>query len=294
MLFLAAGAALYVLIRFANLFVRLGVGLLALVLAATGGMAVVNDYYGYYQSWSQLSADLTGNYAQFTSTALGDRHIQNLDGRVLTVTLPGAQSGITRQGYVYLPPQYFQRAYAHTRFPVVELLHGTPSLASSWLVHMHVDALANQLISHRLMGPMVLVMPQTYSGSTYQECLNSSHGQDDTYLTTDVRHDVLTRFRVARASSQWAVAGISSGGYCAANLALRHPGKWGAAGIISGYFRPTDGPAAAVLNYDVAAENANDPLLLARRLSLRSKPLPSFWLSAGMNDTAGLAGAQAF
>lgn len=293
-LFAAAGAALYVLIRFANLFVRLGTGALALALAATGGMAVVNDYYGYYSSWSQLSADLTGNYAQFTSTALGDRHFQNLDGRVISVSLPGAQSGINRSGYVYLPPQYFQRAYAHTRFPVVELLHGTPSLASSWLVHMHVDALANQLISHRLMGPMVLVMPQAYSPSTYQECLNSSHGMDDTYLTIDVRHDIQARFRVARAPSQWAVAGISSGGYCAANLALRHPTMWGAAGVLSGYFRPTDGPAAAVLNHNAAAENANNPLLLARQLSVRSKPLPSFWLSAGVNDRAGIAGAEAF
>ncbi len=292
--FVAAIAALYALSRFTNLFVRLGAGVLALALAATGGMAVVNDYYGYYQSWSQLSADLTGSYAQFTSAALGDRSVQNVAGKVLTVSLPGPRSGIKRTGYVYLPPQYFQPVYAHTRFPVVELLHGTPSLASSWLVHMHVDALANQLISHRLMGPMVLVMPQTYSGSTYEECLNSSRGQDDTYLTTDVRHDIEARFRVARASAQWAVAGISSGGYCAANLALRHPAMWGAAGIISGYFRPEDGPAAQVLNNDPVAEDANDPLLLARQLTTHSKPVPSFWMSAGLNNRADIAGAQAF
>jgi S-formylglutathione hydrolase FrmB len=275
-------------------FARLGVGVVALALAATGGMAVVNDYYGYYQTWGQLSADLTGSYAQFTSTALGNRSDPQLTGKVISVPMPGAASGINRTGYVYLPPQYFQRTYAHTKFPVVELLHGTPSYAATWLVHMHVDSLANQLISHRLMGPMVLVMPQAYTGHTYQECLNSTHGQDDTYLTYDVRHDIESRFRVSTAPAEWAVSGISSGGYCAANLALRHPTMWGASGIISGYFRPQDGPAAAVLNHDPAAEDANDPLLLARQLTARSTPLPSFWLSAGMNDTADIAGAQAF
>ncbi len=292
--FAAAIGSLVVLVRFANIFARIGTGVLALTLATVGGMAVVNDYYGYYQSWSQLSADLTGSYAQFTSTAIGNRTDPKLAGKVVSVSLPGAKSGINRSGYVYLPPQYFQSAYAHTHFPVVELLHGTPSYNASWLVHMHVDALANQLISHHLMGPMVIVMPQTYSGHTYEECLNSSHGQDDTYLTDDVRHDIESRFRVSTTPSEWAVSGISSGGYCAANLALRHPSMWGASGIISGYFRPEDGPAAQVLNNNQVAEDANDPLLLARALTTASRPLPSFWLSAGLNDPADIAGAQAF
>ena len=69
---------------------------------------------------------------------------------------------------------------------------------------------------------------------------------------------------------------------------------WGASGIISGYFRPEDGPAAQVLGHNIAAEDANDPLLLARSLTATTKPLPSFWLAAGMNDRADIAGAQAF
>ena len=31
--------------------------------------------------------------------------------------------------------------------------------------------------------------------------------------------------------------GYSSGGYCAADLALRHPGSFGATAVINGYFR---------------------------------------------------------
>lgn len=294
LLFGGAVGALVLLVRYHALAVRIGAGALALLLATVGGMAVVNDYYGYYQSWGQLNADFSGNYGQFTATAIGGRTDPKLTGKVLTVRLPGARSGITRTGYVYLPPQYFQPAYRHTRFPVVELLHGTPSYAVSWLVHMHANLVADQLISKRLMGPMVLVMPQTFLGTNYQECLNSAHGQDMTYLTTDVRHDVQTRFRVSRAPSEWGLLGVSSGGYCAANLGLQHRRMFGSVAIMSGYFRPQDGPAAQVLGYNPQAEAANNPLLLARKLTAGVSPLPSFWLSAGTADRGDIEGADAF
>ena len=160
--------------------------------------------------------------------------------------------------------------------------------------NLGANQVADQLISKHLMGPMILVMPQTYTGHAYTECLNSTRGQDATYLTTDVRHDIETHFRAARDSAQWGLVGVSSGGYCAANLTLQHPSMFGAAGVLSGYFRPQDGPAAQILNYDPTAEAANDPLLLARRINAGAAPLPSYWLSAGTGDRGDYQGAQAF
>ena len=62
------------------------------------------------------------------------------------------------------------------------------------------------------------------------------------------------------------VAGYSSGGYCAANLALRHRGSFGAAAVINGYFRAADGPPARAEQWP-AAGSANSPLYLAERLT---------------------------
>src|SRR6476660_2020390 len=107
-LFVAAAASVYLIVRFANVFVRIGAGALTIALSTAGGMAIVNDYYGYYQSWGQLGADLTGSYTQFTATALGSRTSPRLAGRVVSLDLTGARSGIDRGGYVYLPPQYFR------------------------------------------------------------------------------------------------------------------------------------------------------------------------------------------
>jgi enterochelin esterase-like enzyme len=295
LLFGAAALALVALVRYRLLVVRVVAGTVAIALSATAGIAVVNDYYGYYSSWSQLSADLSGSYASYAVAHVARRTDGSVaSGRLETVTLPGARSGITRQALVYLPPQYFQRRYAHVRFPVVELLHGTPGGPSSWIVHLEIAAVVDKLLADHLMGPMVLVMPTMSIGTHYQEGVNAPGALDDTYLTADVRSAVETRFRVSTIPAQWGIAGYSSGGYAAANLALRHRTMFGAAGIMDGYFRPADGPAAQALHNDPAAEAANNPLLLAAQLPRSVSPLPSFWLSAGTGDAADINGARAF
>ena len=293
-LFLVAAALLALLLRTRMLLVRLAAGLLSLVLAATGGMAVVNDYYGYYQSWSQLSADLSGSYSSFATTTASRTQTASAGGRLESLSLPGALSGINRPGLVYLPPQYFRPGYAHTRFPVVELLHGTPGNPAQWVVQLRIVQVMDRLIAAHDIGPLIVVMPTMSVGRSFQECVDAPGALDDTYITRDVRADVLARFRASTVSAEWGVAGFSSGGYCAANLALRHRSAFGAAGIMDGYFRPQDGPAAAALHFNRSAEAANDPLRLAAALPRGASPLPAFWISAGTGVAVDIQGARAF
>lgn len=273
---------------------RVVAGGLALVLAAGAGVGIVNDYYGYYQSWTQLSADLTGSYSGFATTTTSRTITATAGGRLAVETFAGARSGINRSGLVYLPPQYNEPAYAHTRFPVLELLHGTPGRPTDWVVHLGIVGILDRLIADHLMGPTIVVMPTISVGTAYQECVDAPRAADDTYITRDVRADVLARYRASTVPAEWGVAGYSSGGYCAANLALRHRSAFGAAGIMDGYFRPSDGPAAVALHFDPAAEAANNPLLLGGALSPTTQPLPAFWVSAGSGDRADIAAARAF
>ncbi|MGI8761824.1 MAG: hypothetical protein ACR2LF_11145 [Jatrophihabitantaceae bacterium] len=144
------------------------------------------------------------------------------------------------------------------------------------------------------MGPMVLIMPAIMDGTTYQECVNGPRGMDETYLTSDVRTDVLVHFRVSPDPAQWGVGGYSSGGYCAANLALRHRVSFGAAAVLDGYYRAQDGPAAAALGNNRRAWADNSPLELAARLAPGSAPVPGFWMSAGSANRADYVAARAF
>ncbi|MEO9138781.1 MAG: alpha/beta hydrolase-fold protein [Jatrophihabitans sp.] len=270
-------------------------GFLAMVLCATGGIAVVNDYYGYYTSWGQLSADLSDSYQPYSTAISGSRTVHGLPaGRVEQVNFVGKRSGINRPGLVYLPPQYFEPAYRQTRFPVVELIHGSPGHPTSWIVNLNIARTMDHLLVKHQIGPMVFVMPAMNDGNRFEEGIDAPPTLDDTYLSTDVRTDVLAHFRVATDAASWGIAGYSSGGYAAANLSLRHPYDFGAAAMMDGYFRPKDGPAAQAAHGDAAIEAANDPLRAAAGLSADSHPLPSFWVGAGTGSRSDITAARAF
>jgi hypothetical protein len=275
---------------------RIACGALSIMVAMAGGVFAVNYYYGYYTSWGQVWADFhggdTGNLgvisATSTSTALGP-------GNIGWTSLPGKLSGYSRLGLVYLPPQYRQARYARVQFPVVELFHGTPGSPRAWITVLRVEQVVDTLMARHLIGPMVLVMPTiSGSGHDYQECLNGPGVRDDTYLTRDVRADVLARYRVSHDPYEWGAAGYSSGGYCAANLSLRHPGSFGAAAVLNGYFLAAEGPAAVVLRHETPLEAANSPLYFAERLQPGSGPVPAFWVAAGTGDRADYKAAKAF
>ena len=160
---------------------------------------------------------------------------------------------------------------------------------------MRIGQVMDALLAKHLIGPVVLVMPAINgAGHDYQDCVNGPGVNDETYLTKDVRADVLAHYRVTQDPYEWGMAGYSSGGYCAANLALRHPTSFGAAAVINGYFRAADGPAAAALNRSPALEAANSPLYLAEKLTVGSGPVPAFWVAAGTHDIADYQPASMF
>jgi poly(3-hydroxybutyrate) depolymerase len=296
LLVIASAALLLAAIRFRLLPVKALCGALSIVVAMTGGIAAVNYYYGYYTTWGQLWADFhgdgTGNLGVVSATATTT---QLRSGRFGWVTLPGKLSGYSRRGLVYLPPQYAESRYARVRFPVVELFHGTPGSPLSWATVLKINQVADSLLARHLIGPMVLVMPSINgSGHDYQDCVNTPALKDDTYLTVDVRADLLARYRVSHDPYEWGMAGYSSGGYCAANLALRHRGSFGAAAVIEGYFRAADGPAATALKHSQPLETANSPLYLAERLTPASGPVPAFWVAGGTHDPTDYRTAARF
>jgi poly(3-hydroxybutyrate) depolymerase len=295
LLIIASAALLVAVIRFRPLPVKILCGAMSIMVAMVGGIAAVNYYYGYYTTWGQLYADFhgtTGNLGVVTATT-STSSVES--GRIGWVDLPGKLSGYDRRGLVYLPPQYGQAQYARVRFPVVELFHGTPGNPLAWDTVLRVEQVANLLIARHEIGPMVLVMPSINgSGHAFQDCVNGPAVNDDTYLTKDVRNDVFAHYRVSHDPYEWGLTGYSSGGYCAANLALRHRSSFGAAAVIEGYFRAADGPAADALNDSQPLEVENSPLYAAERLNANTSPLPAFWVAAGTHDTSDYEPATVF
>ena len=298
---------------------------LAFIPAMAFGIAAVNKYYDYYQTWGALYNDLSGqttSIPHLTAAGLGkgttgsvkklisgsnDAQFDAQYGLDFYTTISGRHSHISRQALIYLPPQYFSKAYANYKFPVIELLHGSPGLPSAWVNVMNVVPIYLQAMASGKAKPAVLVMPDTDGGQQYGlQCLNDIDGlQDMTYVAEEVPDWVVANLRVQKPGQAWGIAGYSEGGYCAANIALQHPSLFGYAGSLSGYFSPIGSqvpangkPGGKPIDVFEYARNKkllalNSPDEYINRVPT-SVSVPQFFLAAGAADPGDVQAAEMF
>jgi enterochelin esterase-like enzyme len=311
------GLLLWWMLAASGMVVRVLAGLLAFLPAMVFGVATVNKYYDYYQNWGAAVSDLTNQGAPAVmvpvnaggpATALSDPLGSHFDtaiaqqlGLTLRMTVHGQESHITRTVYVFLPPQYFQRGfYQKYRFPVVELIHGFPGEPQDWITLLGVNTMLDSLVSQNGARPAVLVIPDANGGRGISlQCLNQHHGpQDATYLARDLPDYIAGRLRVQPPGAGWGIAGYSEGGFCAANLGLQYGRVYNYAGVLSGYFRPSDNqlmnPPREVSPFgNPRTARLNTPLSAVRSLPI-GQPVPHFWLGVGEGDVTDLRSAQHF
>lgn len=309
-----------------QLVLRVVAAVLAFIPAMVFGIAAVNKYYGYYQSWGSLFSDLSGQSAQsiprVTAAGLGQdtgKSVSSLlaastnaaldaqTGYLFRTVLAGQKGRFTREVYVYLPPQYFSKAYARYRFPAIELLHGSPGGPETWVNVMNVIPTYLQELRVHQARPAVLVMPDTDGGPQYGlQCLNDPGGlQDMTFVGREVPRWVHANLRVQPPGPLWGIAGYSEGGFCAANIALQDANDFGYAGSLSGYFAPITSRVPMHGRPGAPPVNVN---LFARRPALKAlnspenyilhvpvtEVVPQFFLAAGALDPADVRLAQYF
>jgi enterochelin esterase-like enzyme len=228
-------------------------------------------------------------------------------GYLFQTSVTGAHSHLTRDVLVYLPPQYFQKPFRHYKFPVIELLHGSPGGPRAWVDVMAVIPTFLSLLGTHPKDAAVLVMPDTDGGPQYGlQCLNNPGGiQDMTFVARDVPDAIARIARVQPPGLAWGLAGYSEGGYCAANIALQDPQGYGAAGVLSGYFGPIKSqvpagnkPDGRPLTVNVflghpGLELVNTPRYYVTRVPVNDQ-LPAFWLAVGAEDKADVGAALDF
>ena len=291
---------------------------LAFLPAMAFGVAAVNKFYDYYATWGGMISDLTGqtttNIPKYAA-GVPNKNIGHVTttgedaevGYLFQTSITGTRSHLTRDVYVYLPPQYFEKQYAHYKFPVIELLHGSPGNPQAWVDVMGVIPTFLSLLEAHPSDASVLVMPDTDGGMQYGlQCLNNPGGiQDMTFVARDVPAALTRIARVQPPGRAWGVAGYSEGGYCAANIALQLPQDFGAAGVMSGYFAPISSqvpegnkpggrPQQVYVFHDRPALRVlNSPQDYVTQVPVDDQ-LPAFWLAVGGADRPDLDAAIQF
>ena len=251
----------------------------------------VNRQMNLFPTWSEVSGRLPD------APPVGQLRVDQVSAagsRIVTFRIPGPASGISLPAKAYLPPGYDSAAGRHTRYPVVEALAGFPGTPSVWLLGFGAQASLDAEIAAGRMAPTVVVFPrQNFNQTRDSECIDAAGGAKfDTYLTQDVYAMVTRLLRVRTDRAGWAVIGTSTGGFCATNLALRHPQRWSAVASLSGYYLAVTDPTTGDLYHgDQHLRDQNSPLWRVRNLPL---PRLALFLCVAADDRPGYREMQEF
>lgn len=203
---------------------------------------LANKSYGYFPTFASLISHSRSRNNQDQVTILRsnnptdsngqDKSIEKSfvppanmpsQGKIFDVTIPGEKSGFkSRTASVYLPPAAL--VSSELKLPVVILMAGTPGAPQDWLLGGNLEKTTNDFAAkHKGLAPIIVIVDQNGSQTGDTECVDSSRGNAETYLTTDVPSYIKDHYNVINQSQSWGIAGLSNGGTCSVMLALRHP-----------------------------------------------------------------------
>jgi enterochelin esterase-like enzyme len=238
--------------------------LLAQTAAISAVVVSVNRDYGFYPTWSSLWGTpaappvaplvtaggrlglnaVIGKPRPVLATARpvpmpGSKASADV-GRFQSTVLKGARSGVSQTVMTWFPPQYHERQFAKTRFPVVMVLGGADAHIQPVVKRLNFARTAAEEIRSGRVAPFVAVFPEMNVALPVEtECTDYPGGpQAFAWLNQDVRNWAISTLRVTSDGRRWSVMGWSTGGYCAAMLHLREPDRFGAAASVEGYFSP--------------------------------------------------------
>jgi enterochelin esterase family protein len=169
-------------------------------------------------------------------------------GAVAAVHYYSTALGRDRRMHIYTPPGY---EIGNAKYPVFYLLHGAMDCDDSWSSVGRAGFILDNLIAAKKAKPMIVVMP---AGHTSRGFNMASGGGGmgpmvDAFtqeFTKDILPYVQANYRVLKARSARAIAGLSMGGAQTLNIAVRNPGKFSYIGVFSsGVFGSAPKPAAA-------------------------------------------------
>ncbi len=299
---------------------------LAVVLLGANVAAAVNAHYGYYPnvasllgnyrgadqtSWSDaqaaraLAPDRSTEPAMTGRSRLRASHLGSSNsvpaptpatpiehGKLVQVDIAGTTSGFAaRPAEVYLPPAWTQNR--ELRLPVVVMLHGTPGSPEDWARSARADEVSDRWATRHGGVAPILVMPDV-NGRFWKdtECTDGTEGNADTYLSVDVPRWIRSNLHPALDRGQWGIGGLSEGGLCAVDLALRHPAVYSTFLDYSGDAHVTHHGGPLSLFTGSPSRRRADLLAYDPEFLLRHFPNPgqvSGWFEVGAKDRGTVA-----
>ena len=212
----------------------------------------INRSGEFYGSWS----DLFGAQGQYQKIALSPAALSQISVKdLLSATktkggslifrkvIKGANSGISNVVFVVASPKLAAQLASPSHaigstYQVVELFPGTPGVPQTWIGTLDgITSMENLEIAGRI-PPTIAVIPaiNVQPGQDTQ-CMNFVGGaQVETWVTSDMKTFLQTFLGVD--NRLWSSFGYSTGGWCAAEVAVLHQDQYSQGVSLAGYFSP--------------------------------------------------------
>ncbi len=220
---------------------------------ALASMGVTINRSGeFYGTWS----DLFGAQGQYQKIAISPASLTQIsikDLRSATRTkggslifrkvIEGATSRISNVVYVVASPKLATQLESPSHaigstYQVVELFPGTPGVPQTWIGTLDgITTMENLEIAGQI-PPTIAVIPAiNVQPGEDTECMNFVGGaQVETWITSDMKIFLKTFLGVD--NRLWSSFGYSTGGWCAAEVAVLHQEQYSQGVSLAGYFHP--------------------------------------------------------
>lgn len=192
--------------------------------------------------------------------------------------------GSVRTYGVILPPGYNKNL--QKRYPVIFLLHGGHDDARAYADKYAVLNVLHQLYKSGKLPPSIVITPDGNDnrGSSPlwdPDYYDGPNGKVGTLIGSELVQVIKSRYRTLESPQFWAIGGLSSGGWGAFNIGLRHLNNFNILFSHSGYFTDDSGPQ-------------NSPQQFVQKLPKNEQQRLRVYLDAGKNDLNLLASTQTF
>lgn len=277
---------------------RLGLVVVTQVAILCVVLVAANKSYGFYSSWTDLFGGSVGKQVLIPGrdgphpAALvvkgrndgGLKGAKTASGEVESVTFHGQSSGLTADGSVYLPPQYFAKGHGNDRFPVVVTVTDGSGAAHDPVTGLKLPRTVADDIAAKKIKPAIYVMVHLALTPGHDtSCTDAPGGpQALAFFTQDLPMAVAGQYRTVNSSGSWGAIGDSAGGYCALKLAMTNPARYGAAaGLAVDRLTPQGGRPDSLYAGNAQVRDENDLIWRVQHM-----PAPPVSLLVGGNDSA--------
>lgn len=182
-----------------------------------------------------------------------------------------------RQYGLILPPSYDHSP--NKRYPVIFLLHGGHDDARAWVDKIGIIPVLHDLYKSGKLPPSIVITPDGNDkrGSSPlfdPDYYDGPNGNVSTLIGSELPQLVKSRYRTLNEPQFWAMGGLSSGGWGALNIGLRHLDNFNIFFSHIGYFTDDSGPQ-------------NSPQVFVQQIPVKQRQRLHIYLDAGLNDLTG-------